>query len=668
MNAKMMTVACALLAGSLGAADALKMADWREVRLAGAVGEAADRCIAERTGSDWARGDMYEECVNAFRTHWDDLGVKGKGGAWGGWQNEYWGKTMLCFAGAVAYGKDEGLRTWVLDKAHAFIDEFQKPNGYLSTYFYEDWLTSGQEFPKGNRRGGTGFNIWGRKYTMWALIDLYRATGDKACLAAAEKMADHLIAQLKRLNMRLTNCGNWYGVSAMSIMKPMLVLHEITGKKEYLDLAADCIATMRDPANRTGALLYDAKRKEPIMEWHEEEPTYWAKAYEILSCLEGVVEYYRVTGDRQALDEAIAYHGHLEREEINPMRSAGYFDHFLHAKMRVNGMTELCDVTHWIRLNKALLAVTGEAKYADLAEEAFYNAFLAGVTRDGRWGAHIVKSHGARHLWAPPQTGMFEHQCCPDNMMRTYFDVAMMSAAAAQDDATAVLFYSDAELKLPGATVKVSGGYPWSENAVSVTVDREKAGKVRFRIPRWTRDAFRLNGRELSAADGWCTVDAPAGRSAWNLRFDMKPRIDYREGVRAERILPSPVWKTKDATELDYYTVQRFDWMCPEIQGLCRSEPAAQVLRGPLVLAKGRFAGTSREETLFATSIREHMNEQKSWQASLERLQPSAANAGVGAAWNLTLRCGREKRTVVVSDFASVSNVDDPSNWFSVWF
>ena len=253
-------------------------------------------------------------------------------------------------------------------------------------------------------------------------------------------------------------------------------------------------------------------------------------------------------------------------------------------------------------------------------------------------------------------------------MMRTYFDVAAMSAAEAADGSTVLVFYSDAEMKLPGATVRIAGGYPWGENEVSVTVDREKPGKIRFRIPRWSRAAFRLNGRELACDDGWHVVDAPAGKSAWSIRFDMSPRIDYRDNVKPERILSSPVWKTEGVTELDYYTVQRFDWMCPEIQGLCRSVPAVQVMRGPLVLAKGRLAGTSREETFFATSIRDHMNGQHGWSASLEPAPKTAANAAVGAAWNLTLSCGWVKKTVPVSDFASVSNVDDPSGWFSVWF
>ena len=54
----------------------------RDAFLLGAVGETMHRCIRERCHSDWARGPVYEEAVNSFRTHWDDTeGRAGDDGA-----------------------------------------------------------------------------------------------------------------------------------------------------------------------------------------------------------------------------------------------------------------------------------------------------------------------------------------------------------------------------------------------------------------------------------------------------------------------------------------------------------------------------------------------------------------------------------------------------------
>lgn len=78
------------------------------VRIEGRIGEKLSRCLDSRVYSGWARGPSYDEAENAFRTHADDADGNT------GWQNEYWGKTMLCVAGAVAYTKDAGLRAWAL--------------------------------------------------------------------------------------------------------------------------------------------------------------------------------------------------------------------------------------------------------------------------------------------------------------------------------------------------------------------------------------------------------------------------------------------------------------------------------------------------------------------------------------------------------------------------
>ena len=629
--------------------DSLTPSAAGDMKVLGHAGESADACLRARAYSDWARGPMYDECVNSFRTHWDDTNPGGPG-----WQNEYWGKTVLCFAGAVAYTRDPELRDWVLARAHEFLAEFQKPNGYLSTYSREDFLRNHPDDP--DARQHWCFNIWGRKYTFWALIELHKATGDAECLAAAVKMADHLVAQLDRLGLTLDKTGAWHGISSMSILRPLLELYRLTGTERYLALAHDIVRAMDAEPTTPASLLRDAFRAEPIVTWYP-LPTFWAKAYEILSCLEGLVEYHRITGEKRILDAVLAWHGHLVREELNPMGSAGYFDHFLHAAAHPNGMTELCDVTHWIRLNRELLLLTGEAKYADFIEEAFLNAFLAGVSRDGRWGSHIVRSHGTRHLSAPAQTGMLLHQCCPDNMMRTYFDYAGSAVARAADGAICVVMYTDGAATLGPDRVEVSGGYPWADGLVTVKARLAAPGKVRFRVPRWSAGTF-VGG--ILHDGGWIEVDGKAGDNAWLLRFDMSPRlVDWTGGEESLPPVPQP-----DGDEIPWYTFHFMKWYTPDMAGLAREMSASRVLRGPLVLAKGRLAGTSREETLFATTLRG-----QGWRvAALHPAPRTAGNAGVAQPWTLVFERDGETRGMPVADFASVSNIDDPGNWFSLWF
>lgn len=623
---------------------ALSPAGPGDARLFGPAGAAADACIRARALSDWARGPMYDEAENAFRTHWDD---DPRGGQGWGWQNEYWGKTMLCFAGAASCRRDPALAAWALGKAHAFVREFQKPNGYLSTYASEDLLIRNPDGP--DPRDNACFNVWGRKYTLWALVELHRATGDAECLAAAEKMVDHLAAQLSRLGLTLDKTGQWHGVSSASILRPLLELHRLTGNANALALAKDAIRAFTADSGSPCAILRDALRPEPIAEWHP-DPTFWAKAYEIMSCLEGAADWARLAGDRGVLDAVLAYHRHLVAEELNPMGSVGCFDHFLHSAHRVNGMTELCDVVHWIRLNRELLLLTGEPVYADYIEEAFLNAFLAGVQRDGRWGAHIVRSHGTRHLSAPPQVGMALHQCCPDNMMRTFFDYAGSQVARAADGAPCVLLYTDGAVALGDDSFDISGGYPWSDGPVAVRAELAAAGPVRFRVPRWSA-TVEIDGAARKPKDGWVEVEGRAGTNVWSLRFDMSPRQVNWTGRSDDDI------RDYVRTFMEYRTKN------PEMAGLVREEAGVRFLRGPLVLAKGRLAGTSREETLFASTIRN-----QGWRASLHPAPRTAANAAVPQPWTLLLERDGESRAIPVADFASVSNVDDPAGWFSLWF
>ena len=411
------------------------------------------------------------------------------------------------------------------------------------------------------------------------------------------------------------------------------------------------------------AEIIDELSDRPVVTWFK-KPMHLSKAYELQSYFEGVADYYRLTGDERALRATEAFWGHLEREEINPMRSASYFDHFLYARHHVNGMTELCDVTHWIRLNRELWKLTGKTKYLDAVEEAFYNAFLSGVTPDGAWGAHIIRSHGTRHVTAPAQTGMKLHQCCPDNMLRTFYDWADTVADVAKDGAWEVNLYSDADIVLPDLIAELRGNYPVSES-FRLRIVAAKDGRLRLRVPYWA-NVMTVDGVALESQHGRIELAIAAGERTLRIALPMPPRVLASQAPAIEDI--------DTVTELDTqqpegYTKRFMSWYTPEMAGMERRTAAATVMRGPLVLAKGRAAGTSRTETLEFNTI----NGQPGWKLSLVPAQRSSRNLGVWGAWNLTLEKevrgkGVEKKTIPVADYWSVSCVDDAANWFSLWF
>ena len=58
------------------------------------------------------------------------------------------------------------------------------------------------------------------------------------------------------------------------------------------------------------------------------DPWQWGKGYEFTSCVEGMVELYKVTGEKQYLDAAINIHQALVKWERTPVGSVSFNDKY----------------------------------------------------------------------------------------------------------------------------------------------------------------------------------------------------------------------------------------------------------------------------------------------------------------------------------------------------
>jgi len=377
-----------------------------DVRLEGSVAKKMASLFAERIFCAEARGRIYEETVEAFRTHYDDVhpsyGWSGsKSLPEGLWQGEYWGKTMLSSAVVGEMLRDEALLRDLKDRAERFVREFQRADGYLSSYANADFVGG----PTTNGVEIFCWNVWGQKYTMWALLELARATSSLELLSAARRMADGLIARLDRLGVGIEETGYFVGLPSMSVLKPMLLLYEQTKDERYRAFARKIVRQWDRADGKAPNLVANAFCGKPYHAWYP-NPGRWAKAYETMSCLEGLVAYAVLERDDRVLSAVRQIVGKLGTHELNAVGGVGFFDHFTNAAACPNATTEPCDVTHWIRVNRELFLATDDVRCVDALEFAFYNAFLAGVYRDGKWGAHSVRSHGTRHRTAPHHAGI----------------------------------------------------------------------------------------------------------------------------------------------------------------------------------------------------------------------------------------------------------------------
>ena len=534
-----------------------------DVKLQGFVGAKVDRFLGERVFSDYARNVMFPEAERAFDTHFDD--DPSHPGA-GYWQGEYWGKEMLGLIEGALYGHNDGLKAWALERARELIRRHQRANGAITTYLNEEYLLYSQ---------GWNWNLWGRKYTLWALLEIYEATGATDILNAAKKLMDQQIEMLHRLKIPIWQTGCYVGLPSMSVLKPLLVLYHHAPDPRYLEYAKEIVSGWRREGNPAPNLLVNAFSERPVADWYG-VPHEWAKAYEFMSCLEGLVEFYRVTGDKKVLEAVERIWDKLWREESNPVGTVAYFDHFFNAARMTNGASEPCDSTHWIRVSRELFLVTGSVKYLDAIERTFLNGFLAGVWRNGKWGAHMVRSHGRRHRAAPTQVGMKHTQCCIANIPRTFFDVARTAVTRLADGTISVNLFTDASVRFDDVSVRISGNYPVSDT-FEIAITSACPVTVRFRVPEWC-PSLSVDGKtvwmlETKVSGGWHSVEN-VRNNVLKVHLDMPVRLVPFGRIPVVACSSDWAWRFWVAEEEN-----------PEERSLFRYSPAARLERGPLILA-----------------------------------------------------------------------------------
>ena len=632
-------LSCAVVAAVRDAApDVMREPELRNVRLLGRPAEKMNAFFRERMLSRHAQKEIFGEARSAFRDRNDDeRSVDGKMGVGGLWRGEFWGKLMLSTARVADYLQDPALLTFVKEECHRMI-QLQDADGYLGSYASRENVS----IPAADRPGmrqtygwNTVWNLWNRKYCIWAMLMAYKVTGDPEILESAVAQMTQWIDMMHRLNMPLYLTGQpeKVGLPSMSVLKPLLMLYRETDDIKYLAYAKEMLADWDRADGACPNFFRNADREDPLYTWYP-NPQSWGKSYEMMSCLDGLLEYWRLGADRRALDTVIQLRENLVRSELNVLGDVGYVDQFYGAAEEPNAATEICDTIHWIRLNYDLYLITGEDEYMDAVEFAYFNAFLAGVFRDGTWGAFTVRD-AVRHDH-DRQCGYAYNHCCVNNIPRTFMDMAAGTVTVDRKHVFHVNFYQDAKVELDGVTFEISGNYPVGD---SVFVRTSEPVNVQFRKP------------------GWCPslrIARPTD-TLYVLMFDMAPRIIER----ATRMKPVDVrdW---------HYTRYMCRWQSPsdELRVSYRSEPAATVMWGPLVLAKSARLGATRAELLNRRSI--------NGKGCTVVLTPvETEDDDVWCAWDVRiLKNGIEQIHTRACDYQSAG--DDPygpgAARFSVWF
>lgn len=315
---------------------------------------------------------LWARFVNQFR-YCDDSEDKG-------WRGEYWGKMMRGAALVYSYTHDKELYG-ILEETVIDMLSTADADGRISSYTRERELC--------------GWDMWCRKYVLLGLQYFLEICDDqklsKRIVNAMCDCLDYIIQYVGRDKIDICHTSNaWRGLNSASILEPVVRLYMITGKKKYIMFARHIVTVGGTSVANLIDIAYEDKTdpyQYPI-----------TKAYEMISFFEGVLEYYRATGDEKYKTAAVNFARRVASSEVTVIGGIGcteeLFDHGavrqadkpLHAVMQ-----ETCVTVTWMKFCMQILMITGDMRFAELYERAFYNAYLGAINFNGNLQEGVKK-------------------------------------------------------------------------------------------------------------------------------------------------------------------------------------------------------------------------------------------------------------------------------------
>ena len=539
------------------------------------------------------------------------------------WQSEFWGKWFTSAVLAYRYRPEPQLKA-VLDKAVEGLIATQTPDGFIGNYAENKQLD--------------GWDIWGRKYCMLGLIAYYDLTNDKKALNAAGKEADFLMKELTDKNVLIVKKGAHRGMAASSVLEPVCQLYARTGEKRYLDFAEEIVRQWEtsDGPQLISKSGVDVSKRFPVPKvWYGAEQG--QKAYEMMSCYEGLLELYRLTG-KMAYKEAVEKTWqNISNTEINLVGSGSSMECWFGGKelqaLSIHHSQETCVTATWIKLCQQLLRLTGEPKYADAIEQAYYNALLGAMKPDGSAWAYYSPLSGYR-IVREEQCGMGTN-CCNASGPRGLFTFPLTAVMSARDGLQ-VNFFAEGiyNLHTPGsqmARLTQHTAYPVT-GKISIQVDLPKSEEMalRIRIPEWSiQTTLTVNGEMVK--------EVTPGKFA----------VIQRKWTSGDVIIMEPDMRGR-------------------VVKLGKRPENMAIVRGPIVLARdSRLQGPFIDSWISPVTA-------KDGYLDLESTQQN--QGGIWMQFKATCKSepvkteGDKIGPLILCDFSSAGNTYDDQSRFRVWF
>ena len=384
----------------------------------------------------------------------------------------------------------------------------QEEDGYLTT-----WRTinpseppaSWVEVKEGKRWEGLSMSheLYNAGHLYEAAVAHYRATGKRTFLNIALKNADLMV------NTFGDEEGKISAVPGHQIVETGLIkLYEVTGKKEYFDLAKYFLDNRGNPDNHKLFGEYSQDHL-PVTEQaevvgHAVRAVYMYAAMTDIAAIEQDTAYFKavnalwdnmvnkkmyITGGIGAKHEGEAFGGNYELPNLS-------------------AYNETCASIGNVYWNHRLHNISGDVKYFDVIERTLYNGLISGLSLDGKnfFYPNPLESDGTYEFnqGACSRKGWFDCSCCPTNIIRFIPSIPKLIYSKSNEDIYINLYASNsAEISLGDKVVNISQetSYPWNGN-VKIKLDPTVKSKfsLKLRVPGWSRNEV-LPGNLYSYTD-----------------------------------------------------------------------------------------------------------------------------------------------------------------------
>lgn len=507
----------------------------------------------------WSKGTVpYSALANFFRDGRPKVEIDGRAEELFA-TGEMWGKAVRSAALFYRYTGDPQLKRLLHDTVVDLL-HMRRQNGSISCVGVD------------RQPDGPGGDIWERTYVLLALDEYYECVEpDPAVLAAMVAEADATLSQVgPPPKVRIVDLG-WSAnhIESSTILEPILRLYRRTGHTRYRDFAR-YIVEIEGGAKNHNILREVLSDSDPV-----DVGGIYPKAYEMLSLFEGVIEYYRITGDERWKTACLKLFRKVITQEITIVGNGGG-DQPYHPNVMgeawdntaleqtnpdIRRMMETCTGVTWLKFCHQLLRLTGNPEAADYIEQYAYNGLIGAQKPEGDGFSYVNLLNGIktnREGWGTEIDHVYV-TCCNLNGPEGLAYLPLTAVMLDSEGPVVNLYESGhSEVRLAsGGQVRldIHSNYP-RDGIVLIHVTPSSTGpfSIKLRIPRWSqRSQLWVNDNPVATESG-----------------------------RYERLRRT--WRKGDTIKLE------LDMRCRVIEahkGLHEgSQMFRAVMRGPLVLAR----------------------------------------------------------------------------------